>query len=328
MSIGHLHQVFFKEVIRDMGTRLKGKNAVVTGAGRGIGREAALVLAAEGARVVVNDPGVGRGGEGTDLTPADEVTAEIKKRGGEAIANHDSVADFTAAGRIVEGCVGTFGTIDILVNCAGVLRDRMAHNMTEEEWDVVISVHLKGTFNMCRHAAGHMRKQGFGRIVNMASAAWQGSVGQVNYSAAKGGIVSLTRTLARELGRKGVTCNAVVPMAATRLTIDDDVKAKFKKQLDEGEITPARYAELVDMPGPEHIARVIAYLATDAAANVNGLCVRSAGGTVGIYNEPKIVKIIHKNSEKFGLWEIDELEDLFPKILLSEYVNPAPPDAK
>jgi len=310
-----------------MGTKLKGRSAVVTGAGRGIGREVALALAAEGAKVVVNDPGVGRGGEGTDLAPADEVVAEIKKNGGEAIANHDSVADFAAAGEMIKNCVDTFGSIDIVVNCAGVLRDRMAHNMTEEEWDFVLAVHLKGTFNTCRHAAGYMRKQGFGRIINMASAAWQGSVGQANYSAAKGGIVSLTRTMARELGRRGGTCNAIVPMAATRMTLDDDVKAKFKKQLDDGEITQARYEELVNMPGPEHIARVIAYLATDAAANVNGLCVRSAGGTVGIYSEPKIVKTIHKDYNKYGLWELDELEELFPSILLSEYVNPAPPEA-
>jgi len=310
-----------------MGTKLKGRSAVVTGAGRGIGREVALALAAEGAKVVVNDPGAGRGGEGTDLAPADEVVAEIKKNGGEAISNYDSVTDFAAAEKIMKSCVEAFGSVGILVNCAGVLRDRMVHNMSEEEWDIVLAVHLKGTFNMCRHAAGYMRKQGFGRIINTASAAWQGSVGQANYSAAKGGIVSLTRTLARELGRRGVTCNAVVPMAATRMTLDDDVKAKFKKQLDDGEITQARYEELVSMPGPEHIARVVTYLATDAAANVNGLCVRSAGGTVGIYSEPKIVKIIHKDFNKHGPWEIDELEDLFPKILLSEYVNPAPPEA-
>ena len=117
-------------------------------------------------------------------------------------------------------------------------------------------------------------------------------------------------------------------MAATRMTLDDEVKAKFKKQLEAGEITKARYDELVNMPGPEHIAAVIAYLATDAAANINGLVVRSAGGTVGIYSEPKIVKIIHKDYAKHGTWDLDELEDLFPKILLSEYVNPAPPEDK
>ncbi len=309
-----------------MGSKLKGKNAIVTGAGRGIGKDVSLALAAEGARVVVVDPGAGRGGEGADAAPADQVVAEIKKAGGEAVASYESVTDFAAVGKMVQSCVDNFGSVDILVNCAGVLRDRMIHNMSEEEWDTVIAVHLKGTFNTCRHAAGHMRKQKSGRIINIASAAWQGSVGQANYSAAKGGIVSLTRTMAREMGRLGVTCNCIVPMAATRMTLDDDVKAKFKKQFEAGEITEARYNELVNMPGPEHIAQVIAYLASDAAANINGLVVRSAGGTVGIYCEPRIIKIIHKDYTKHGAWELDELEDLFPKILLSEYVNPAPPE--
>ncbi len=311
-----------------MGSRLENRSAVVTGAGRGIGREVALALAAEGAKVVVNDPGVSRSGQGTDLAPADEVVAEIKGRGGIAVANYDSVTDFAAAERIINSSVDSFGRIDILVNCAGVLRDRMVHNMVEEEWDTVINVHLKGTFNTCRHAAGFMRKQRFGRIINVASAAWQGSVGQSNYSAAKGGIVSFTRSIAREMGRTGVTCNCIVPMAATRMTLDDDVKTKFKRQLEDGEITRERYDELVNMPGPEHIARAVAYLATDAAANINGVVVRSAGGTVGVYSEPTIVKIIHKDYKKYGPWELEELEDLVPKILLAGYVNPSPPEDK
>jgi len=309
-----------------MGTKLQGRSAVVTGGGRGIGRDIALALAGEGAKVVVADPGASRTGSGSDLAPAEEVVAEIKKHGGTAIANHDSVTDFAAAERIIKSCVDSFGRIDILVNCAGVLRDRMLHNMSEEEWDTVLSVHLKGTFNMCRHASGFMRGQRFGRIINIASAAWLGSVGQGNYSAAKGGIVSFTRTAALELGRYGVTCNCIVPMAATRMTLDEDVKAKFKRQFEEGAITKARYEELVNMPGPEFIAPVAVYLATDAAANVNGLVVRSAGGTVGIYSEPSIVKIIHKDHRKGEPWTVDELADLVPKILLAGYVNPVPPE--
>ena len=310
-----------------MGTKLQGKNAVVTGSGRGIGRAIALAMAEEGARVVVN--GVTRTPEeGGDLPPADETAAQIRKLGGTAIVSYDSVGDFAAAARLVKLCVDTFGRIDIVVNNAGVVRDRMIHNMSEEEWDAALTTHLKGTFNMCRHAAGLMRAQKWGRIINIGSAAWQGSVGQVNYSAAKGGITSLTRTVARELGRYGVTCNCIVPMAATRITLNEQVKAKFKKQFEEGEITRAVYEERINMPGPEHVGRVAAYLASDAAANINGLLVRSAGGVVGIYPEPKIMKIIHKNTNKYGLWELDELEDLFPKILLSEYVNPAPPEVK
>jgi NAD(P)-dependent dehydrogenase (short-subunit alcohol dehydrogenase family) len=243
-------------------------------------------------------------------------------------ANYDSVVDFAAAERIIKSCVDTFGRVDILVNCAGVLRDRMLHNMTEEEWDTVLNVHLKGTFNMCRHASGVMRTQRHGRIINVASAAWLGSVGQANYSAAKGGIVSFTRTIARELGRYGVTCNCIVPMAATRMTLDEEVKAKFKKQLDSGEITGERYEELVNMPGPEFVAPAVVYLATDAAADVNGLVVRSAGGTVGIYSGPTIIKTIHKEHRKGERWTVDELEDLVPKILLVGYVNPAPPEEK
>jgi NAD(P)-dependent dehydrogenase (short-subunit alcohol dehydrogenase family) len=311
-----------------MGVRLQGRGGVVTGAGRGIGREIALALAAEGVKLLVNDPGVSRVGAGSNAAPADEVVTEIRKHGGTAMANYDSVTDFAAAERIVKSCVDNFGRIDILVNCAGVLRDRMIFNMAEEEWDMVLSVHLKGTFNMCRHASRPMREQRYGRIINVASAAWLGSTGQSNYSAAKGGIVSFTRSIARELGRYGVTCNCIVPMAATRMTLDDDVKSKFKMQLDKGEISQERYEELVNMPGPEFVAPAVVYLATDAAANINGLVVRSAGGTVGVYSEPSIVKIIHKNYRKEGSWTVDELADLVPKILLVGYVNPAPPEEK
>jgi len=311
-----------------MGVKLQGRSGVVTGAGRGIGREVALALAAEGVKVLVNDPGVSRVGAGSDAAPADEVVTEIREHGGTAMANYDSVTDFAAAEGIVKSCVDSFGRIDILVNCAGILRDRMIFNMSEEEWDLVLSVHLKGTFNMCRHASRLMREQRYGRIINVASAAWLGSTGQSNYSAAKGGIVSFTRSIARELGRYGVTCNCIVPMAATRMTLDDDVKAKFKMQLEKGEISQERYEELVNMPGPEFVAPAVVYLATDAAANINGLVVRSAGGTVGVYSEPSIVKIIHKDYRKEGSWTVDELADLVPKILLVGYVNPAPPEEK
>ena len=187
-----------------MGMRLQGKNAVVTGAGRGIGREIAIALAAEGAKVVIN--GVTRTPEaGHQLAPVDETVADIKKAGGTAVPNYENVSDFAAAERLIKFCVDTFGRIDILVNSQGVVRDRMVHNMSEEEWDSVLDVHLKGTFNTCRHAAGYMRKQNWGRIINMSSAAWMGSVGQCNYSASKGGITSLSRTIALELGRNGVT---------------------------------------------------------------------------------------------------------------------------
>jgi len=309
-----------------MGNKLEGKCAIVTGSGRGVGRAVALALAEEGAKVVVN--GVTRTPEeGADLAPVEVTAEEIRKLGGEAAVSYDPVGDFVAAERLTKLCVDTFGRLDILVNVAGIVRDRMIHNMSEEEWDSVLDTHLKGTFNMCHFAAGLMRAQKSGRIINTGSAAWQGAVGQVNYSASKGGIASLTRTLARELGRYGITVNCIIPMAATRITANEQVKANFKRQYEEGKITWQVYQERINMPGPEHVGRVAAYLASDAAADINGLLVRSAGGVVGIYNEPKIWKIIHKDVNKFGAWELDELEELFPKILLNEYVNPQPPVA-
>lgn len=303
--------------------RLTGKAAIVTGAGRGIGKEIALALAAEGASVVVVDPGVARDGSGTDLAPADEVVNEIKSKGGTAIPDHRSVADFTAAEAIIQNCVDTFGKVDILVNCAGVLRERMIWNMTEDDWDTVLTVHLKGTFNMCRHACGRMREQRYGRIINFASDAWRGTVGQCNYGSAKGGIVSLTRAIAREMGRYGATANAVCPVAATRMTLDEGVKAGLKKRLEAGLITQDYYNMIMAMPGPEYVTPMTVYLATDAAANINGQVFHAEKGRVAIYSEPVEVRAIYKTVED-GMFRLDELEDAVPRTLLTGYVNPAP----
>ena len=176
---------------------LEGKSAIVTGAGRGIGRDVALLLAREGARVIVNDPGVGRSGEPTDERPADDVVNEIKAAGGTAIANYDSVADYQKAGRMVAQCVDSFGKIDILVNVAGMLREKMIWNMSEDDFDSVINVHLKGHWAMSHHAIKYMRREGYGRIVNFSSDAFKGSVGQCNYSAAKAGIIGFSTRLMR-----------------------------------------------------------------------------------------------------------------------------------
>lgn len=311
-----------------MGTKLQGKSAVVTGSGRGIGREIALSLAAEGAKVVINDPGVGRGGEGTDLSPADEVVAEIKNKGGVAVANYDSVTDFAAAERIVKSCIDNFGRIDILVNCAGILREKMIYNMSEEEWDAVLNVHLKGTYNLSHHASGLMKEQKSGRIINVASDAWRGSVGQSNYGAAKGGIVSFTRCIARELGRYSITCNCICPLAATRMTMNDKVKAGWKMRMEKGIITKDRYEELMSMPGPEYIPPAAVFLATDAAADINGQVIGCGGGRVSIYSEPVDLRAIYKDYKKEGPWTVDELIDLVPKTLLVGYVNPAPPETE
>src|SRR5579883_1705113 len=207
---------------RPMGDLLAGRVAVVTGAGRGIGREVALALAAAGAKVVVNDYGVNVDGSAPSTGPAFEVVAEIARAGGEAVASTESVADWGSAKRIIDTAVERFGRIDVLVTCAGVLRDRMIFNMTEEEWDTVLAVHLKGTFNCVRHACTHMREQRYGRIVTFSSGAGLfGNPGQANYGAAKSAIGGLTKVAARDLGRYGVTVNAICPVAGTRMTLSE-----------------------------------------------------------------------------------------------------------
>jgi len=306
-----------------MAQNLAGKSAIVTGGGRGIGREVALYLAAEGAKVVVVDPGGARDGSGTDISPADEVVKAIKDKGGEAFPCGESVASFAAAERIVKLCRDTFGKVDILYNGAGVLRERMIFNMSEEEWDSVISVHLKGTFNMCRHACVVMREQKYGRIINVTSDAWRGTVGQCNYGAAKAGIVGLTRAIAREMGRSGVTCNAVCPLAQTRMTMDDGVKAGMKKRMEGGIITRERYDELMAMPGPEFIAPAVAWMASDAAADFNGQVLGSYGGRVYLYSNPEAVKELIKEDPSTP-WKLDDLIKSIPKALLAGYTNPAP----
>ncbi|MFC1945845.1 SDR family NAD(P)-dependent oxidoreductase [Chloroflexota bacterium] len=306
-----------------MADYLKGKNAVVTGAGRGISREVALALAAEGARVVVNDPGVSMTGEG-DEPVADEVVAQIKSEGGEAVANHDSVADYEGAGRMIQTCVDSFGRIDILINVAGILRDAISWKMTPEQWDDVVKVHLYGTFYTCRHAIPLMKKQKYGRIINTTSGAWKGTVGHANYGAAKGGVTSLTRALARELGAHGVTCNAISPGAATRMTMSEDIKQGFKKRLEAGLISQERYEEILDMPGPEYVPPMYVYLASDHSADINGTVFSCSGGKVAINSEPVEAIAIIKDYKKAGAWTMEELIKLVPQNLLANYKNPAP----
>ena len=181
-----------------MSNHLEGKNAVVTGAGRGIGRAVALELAKHGAKVVVSDLGGSKSGEGADASPSQQVVDEIKKAGGTAVANHDDVTNFEAAERIIKTCVDSFGRIDILVNCAGILRDRMTFNMTEQEWDAVIATNLTGTHNFCKASIRYLRKAK-GAVVNISSiSGLVGNIGQSNYCAAKGGVISYTKALATE----------------------------------------------------------------------------------------------------------------------------------
>jgi NAD(P)-dependent dehydrogenase (short-subunit alcohol dehydrogenase family) len=307
-----------------MTERLKGKNAVITGAGRGIGREIALAFASEGAKVIVADPGSARDGSGLERAIADEVVTEIREAGGTAMASYDSVADFNSAEGIIKSCLDNFGRLDVLVNCAGILRERMIFNMSPEEFDAVIKVHLYGTWNCMRHASTLMRGQKSGCIVNFTSDAWRGGgIGQCNYSAAKGAIVSLTYTIARELGKYGIRVNAIAPVAATRMTLDENVKAGIRKRYESGLVTKEYLDNFLAMPGPEFIPPMVVYLATDAADDINGQVFHVEKGKISIYNMPQESQEIHK-LENEGMWTVDDIEELVPQKLLDDYVNPAP----
>jgi NAD(P)-dependent dehydrogenase (short-subunit alcohol dehydrogenase family) len=304
-----------------MGGRLQGKAAVVTGAGRGIGRAIAELLAVEGAAVVVNDLGGAVDGTGASAGVADEVVDAIRHRGGRAVANHDSVADFKAAERMMGSAVKEFGAVDILVNNAGILRDRMLFNMTEEEWDAVIAVHLKGTFNCTRHAAVQMRQQRRGRIISISSTSGvYGNSGQANYGAAKDGIAGLTRVAARDLGRYGITVNAVCPGAMTRMAQTIPQSAKVVRSARGVETGLGERAFPLRHFGPENVAPFVAYLATDDTRHVNGQTFLVMAGLVALLNYPAPVRTIQKD----GRWTPEEIATVFPHTLGLDLVNPAP----
>ncbi|MFJ3230095.1 3-oxoacyl-ACP reductase [Streptomyces sp. NPDC086787] len=283
---------------------LDGLSAIVTGAGRGLGRAEALELAGLGAAVVVNDYGrPGRDGSGeASAGPAEEVAAEIRAAGGRAVAHLGDVADSEQARELVETAIGEFGKLDILVNNAGILRDRMVFSMTEDEWDSVIRVHLKGHFNTTHFAAAHWRERSkrtgepvYGRIVNTSSEAFlAGSAGQPNYAAAKGGIVGLTTSTALALGKYGVTANAICPRARTRMT--EDVFAGLP-----------RPGEGLDPLAPEHVAPLVGYLASPAAARVNGQLLVVHGGMVAVIERPRVQAKFDSKQDTFSYDELDAL---------------------
>ncbi|MET8800910.1 SDR family oxidoreductase [Nocardia sp. NPDC004568] len=254
-----------------------GRIVIITGAGRGIGRAHALAFAAEGAKVVVNDLGSTLSGESTAETPAQQVVSEIRAAGGEAVANGDDVASWEGAQRLVQQAVDTFGGLDVLVNNAGFVRDRMLVNLAEDEWDSVVRVHLKGHFATMRHAAAYWRAESKAgravdaRIINTSSGAGlQGSVGQGNYGAAKAGIAGLTLTAAAEFGRYGVTVNAIAPSARTRMT--ETVFADMMAAPEDG----------FDAMAPENISPIVVWLGSAESAGVTGRMFEVEGGRLAL----------------------------------------------
>ena len=278
-------------------TRLDGRVAIVTGAGRGIGRSVALLLARRGAAVVVNDLGAAVDGSGSDATPAQQVVEEITEAGGKAVANGADISDHAAAEGLVRDAIEGFGRLDVLVNVAGILRDRMVFNMAEQEWDDVIRVHLKGTFNTTKFAAAHWRslreETAQNRIINFTSVSGlHGSPGQPNYAAAKMGIVGLTYSSANALAKYGVTVNAISPGAATRMTatVPQDRRR-------------AGLPAVTDERSPDNVAPIVAYLASEQSGWITGRIIHSSGYEIALYNNPQPVSRLIGTAP----WDVDDL---------------------
>jgi len=285
----------------------EGRVVIITGAARGIGRAHALAFAREGARVVVNDLGGAADGTGSSATPAEEVVAEIRASGGEATANGDDVADWDGAARLVKTAIDSFGGLDVVVNNAGFLRDRMFVSTSEQEWDAVINVHLKGHFCVSRHACEYWRSESKAgrpvdaRLINTSSGAGlQGSVGQSTYSAAKGGIASLTLVQAAELGRYGITANAIAPAARTRMTeavFADDMAAPTDGSFDEA--------------APENISPLVVWLGSPESRDVTGRVFEVKGGMIGVSDGWRDGPTIDKGAR----WQPDEVGPAVAELL-------------
>ena len=281
--------------------RLNNKVAIITGAGRVIGKEICLYLANEGAKIVVNDLGGDRDGSGGGKI-ADAVVNEINDLGGESVANYDSVSTVEGGNNIFNTAIDSFGQADILVNNAGILRDRTLYNMEESDWDLIMEVHLKGHYNCTRPLVRYIRDTNRSdcRIINMSSVSGLfGNFGQVNYGAAKEGIAGFTRSLALEVAKYKCTVNTISPGAATRLTIDL-IEAAGRKY-DENDWTQ----------GPEQIAPVVAWLCTDAAKDVTSQIIHSQGGILGIMQQPAIIQSFTTED----LWTLDQLDNLIPELI-------------
>jgi NAD(P)-dependent dehydrogenase (short-subunit alcohol dehydrogenase family) len=275
---------------------LDGKVAVVTGGGTGIGRAVSIGLAANGAKVVVNDYGVSVDGRDPSSAPANEVVEVIRKAGGQALASPESVATMAGGKAVVDLALKEFGDLSILVCCAGILRERMIFNMAEEEWDAVIAVHLKGHFTVMRPATAHMREKKAGSIVTFTSTAGlEGSPGQPNYSAAKEGIVGLTRSVALAMAKYGVRCNAISPTADTRMT----------------QRLPSERRGASTATPPEAIAPVVAFLGSDRAAHITGQVIGVRGDEVAVYSHPAPVR----TATRANGWTPEALADTWYRAL-------------
>ena len=302
-----------------MGNRLEGKVAVVTGAGRGVGRGVALLMAEEGAKVVVNDLGCEVDGSGSSQAPADSVVEEIKARGGEAVANYDNMALMEGGEAVIQQAVDTYGQVDVLANCVGSLRDRMIWQMTPEDWDRVLVNNVKAVFTATKFACILFRQQRSGRIVNMTSDAGLGDMGRSNYAAASEAIIGLTRTVGRDMGRYGVTCNAISPMVETRL-FPGSVE-EYRVAAVEGPTRDQRAGifspESVGWEGagwpddPENVAPLAVYLCTYASPNINCNVFGVRGGSIYLYSNPRVERAV----QKWGNFTMEEMDVLFPKMI-------------
>ncbi len=278
---------------------LENKVCVVTGSGRGIGKAIAMLMAANGARLVVNDLGCAVDGNGEDTNPADEVTDQIKKAGGTAVANYDTVTTMQGGTNIIRAALKNYGRVDILVNNAGVFRPARLVDMTEEDWDTTISVHLKGHFCCSKAAASEMLKRGSGCIINVSSTGALGMAGASNYSSAKAGILGLTRALAKELGPQGMRVNAVMPQASTRM-----MEVALRQIAG-----PNRATSAFSTRTPDAAASLVVFLAGDSAAAFNGLTFHTRqDGIIDIYSDPSIARSLFKN----GRWTHEDLARMLP----------------
>ena len=293
-----------------MGDRLEGKVAIVTGAGRGIARGIALLMGQEGAKVLVNDLGGSVEGEGASQAPAQQVADQITAAGGTALPHFGDVSKWEDAEDMVRTAIHTWDKLDILVNVAGILRERMVFNMTEDEWDDVIRVHLKGTFATTHFASIHWRqRREYGRLINFTSGAGiNGSPGQPNYAAAKAGIIGFTRSCANALYRYNVTSNCIAPSASTRMT---DRGLASATEMREGGLGPASERDAGSERDPENVAPAVVFLASEAAGNISGRTIAAGGYHIGLYSEPEQVKHIYSD----GPWDLDQLFDIFPNTL-------------